>query len=265
MSTTTSSDDEQQDSISLTPSVREFVLASYNHTCQKCGKTDEEAALEIHHITPKSEGGTNLPSNLTVYCRECHQDHHRDPQGDEDETEISISDRLKDSAATPDIDPVPADRQIIAAVEKIGPARTGEIANEADVTAEYARRRLYALGSAKVVAKTEEGEWNLSEQVDNPAAGKLPDNPEQAARFARDDIMRRMSNAGMAHAEIAEIVGLNERTVPTAINRARAFDPPIPPVNETDGMDRDELHRQLTTLIRRVDELESQLQCDKSE
>jgi hypothetical protein len=172
---------------------------------------------------------------------------------------VPLATRLNGAENASDIDPAPADRQIIAAVETIGPATTGEIADNADVTAEYVRRRLYALGSAKIVAKTEAGEWNLIEQVDDPVAGKLPDNPEQAARFARDDIMRRMKNAGMSHAEIAEVVGLAERTVPTAINRARTFDPPIPPMDRDDESDPAELHRQLRTLLRRVDELETRL------
>jgi len=50
--------------------------------------------------------------------------------------------------------------------------------------------------------------------VDDPVAGRLPDNSEKAARFARDDMMRRMGDHGMDHAEIAEIVGLDERTAP---------------------------------------------------
>lgn len=257
-------DTNKQLDLSLTPSVRDFVLASHNQTCQKCGKTADEAQLEIHHITPRANGGTNHPSNLTVYCRDCHQDHHssRTTSGDAvatDGASVSLATRLNGAENASDIDPAPADRQIIAAVEAIGPATTGEIADNVDVTAEYVRRRLYALGSAKVVAKTEAGEWNLIEQVDNPVAGKLPDNPEQAARFARDDIMRRMKNAGMSHSEIADIVGLSERTVPTAINRARAFDPPLPPINRTDESDPEELHRQLTTLLQRVDALEARL------
>jgi hypothetical protein len=56
----------------------------------------------------------------------------------------------------------------------------------------------------------------------------------------------------LTHAEIAEIVGLSERTIPIAINRARAFDPPLPP--ETAGSDPD-----IADLSRRVASLERQL------
>lgn len=259
---TPSAPEESKTDISLTPSVREFVLASNNHSCKKCGATDKEAQLEIHHIKPKSEGGSNHPSNLTVYCKSCHQKHHNNLRKDEHQEEDSVYSRLKKSTEAPDVDPVPADRHIIAAVETIGPATTGQIADEADVTSEYARRRLYALGSAKIVAKTEDGEWNLIEQVENPVSGKLPDNPEQAARFARDDIMRRMRDNGMAYGEIAEIVGLDKRTVPTAINRAKAFDPPIPPINEDKEFDSEDMYRQVMTLARRVEDLESHIKIE---
>lgn len=36
--------------------------------CQKCGSTDR---LSIDHVIPRSRGGTNVPSNLTVLCVEC--------------------------------------------------------------------------------------------------------------------------------------------------------------------------------------------------
>ena len=166
---------------------------------------------------------------------------------------------LGDIPGAHDINEAPADGRIVSAVETNGPSTTGEIAETVGVTSEYVRRRLYALGSAKVVAKNEDGEWDRIRNVKNPVAGKLPDDPEKAARFARDDIMRRMKNAGMSHKEIAEVVGLAERTVPTAINRARTFDPPIPPLDRHDESDSGEIHRQLTTLLRRVDELETRL------
>jgi len=248
--------------LSLTPSIRTFVLAAANHSCQECGVSGDEAALQIHHITPKAEGGTNHPENLTVYCEECHRQHHEDrgDWGPSDDgiraAEKKLARRIETEGA--DIDPVPADHRIIAAVERIGPATTGEIADEVGVSSEYVRRRLYALGSVEIVAKSQDRNWALSGEVENPVTGKLPDNPQRAARFARDDMMRRMRETGMDHSEIAEIAGLSEQTVPTAINRARAFDPPIPSTDE-DETDPEELQRQLLALLQRVDLLEKRV------
>ena len=51
--------------------VREYLLAKWGHKCAYCGKTD--VPLEIDHIIPKSRGGSNRVSNLTIACHECNQ------------------------------------------------------------------------------------------------------------------------------------------------------------------------------------------------
>jgi hypothetical protein len=49
--------------------VREYVLHKWNRTCAYCGVKD--VPLEIEHIVPRSRGGSNRPSNLTLACRPC--------------------------------------------------------------------------------------------------------------------------------------------------------------------------------------------------
>jgi len=49
--------------------VRNYLLEKFNHKCAYCGK--ENVPLEIEHIVPKSRGGSNSVSNLTLSCREC--------------------------------------------------------------------------------------------------------------------------------------------------------------------------------------------------
>lgn len=39
--------------------------------CEWCGEDIDQ--LEVHHITPRSEGGPNKPSNLAVLCPNCHR------------------------------------------------------------------------------------------------------------------------------------------------------------------------------------------------
>lgn len=51
--------------------IREYLLEKFHHKCAYCGK--EGVPLEIEHIIPKSRGGTNRISNLTIACHECNQ------------------------------------------------------------------------------------------------------------------------------------------------------------------------------------------------
>lgn len=51
--------------------VREYLLEKWNRECAYCGKQD--AQLEVEHIVPKSRGGSDRVSNLTLACHECNQ------------------------------------------------------------------------------------------------------------------------------------------------------------------------------------------------
>nr|WP_297153488.1 RNA-guided endonuclease IscB [Thermogemmatispora sp.] len=51
--------------------VREYLLEKWGRRCVYCGA--ENVPLEIEHIIPKSRGGTDRVSNLTVACRACNQ------------------------------------------------------------------------------------------------------------------------------------------------------------------------------------------------
>jgi 5-methylcytosine-specific restriction endonuclease McrA len=49
--------------------VKEYLLDKWGRTCAYCGKTN--VPLEVEHIVPKSRGGTDRVSNLTLSCRKC--------------------------------------------------------------------------------------------------------------------------------------------------------------------------------------------------
>ena len=49
--------------------LREYLLEKYDRTCAYCGKTD--VPLQVEHIVPRSKGGTDRVSNLTLACKEC--------------------------------------------------------------------------------------------------------------------------------------------------------------------------------------------------
>ncbi len=49
--------------------VKEYLLDKWGRKCAYCGKTG--VPLEVEHIVPKSRGGTDRVSNLTIACRKC--------------------------------------------------------------------------------------------------------------------------------------------------------------------------------------------------
>ncbi|MHA2270506.1 MAG: RNA-guided endonuclease IscB [Candidatus Hodarchaeales archaeon] len=51
--------------------VREYLLHKWSRKCIYCGKTN--LPLEIEHMIPKSRGGSDRVSNLTLSCRPCNQ------------------------------------------------------------------------------------------------------------------------------------------------------------------------------------------------
>jgi hypothetical protein len=58
----------------IAPSVRAAVLARDRHRCTGCGAT---RFLEVHHLKPRREGGSNAAGNLITLCSRCHAFQHR--------------------------------------------------------------------------------------------------------------------------------------------------------------------------------------------
>lgn len=48
------------------------VLQRDKYTCQSCRKRLAARLLSIHHIIPRSDGGTNVMYNLITLCHSCH-------------------------------------------------------------------------------------------------------------------------------------------------------------------------------------------------
>jgi hypothetical protein len=58
--------------------MKSFLLSREKGICQFCGKKFEaKHGIRIHHIIPRSEGGTDKPDNLSVLHEECHKELHR--------------------------------------------------------------------------------------------------------------------------------------------------------------------------------------------
>ena len=50
--------------------IRTAVLKRDGYRCVNCGQTGVE--LHVHHIVPRSEGGTNDLNNIVTLCARCH-------------------------------------------------------------------------------------------------------------------------------------------------------------------------------------------------
>jgi len=64
----------------ISPQIRNQILERNGYTCQLCGagpcdrdpfNPNRKVRLNIDHITPKSQGGTDDPDNLRVLCSAC--------------------------------------------------------------------------------------------------------------------------------------------------------------------------------------------------
>ena len=54
---------------------KEAVLNRDSYKCQHCGK--KNCRLEVHHITYRSNGGTDDENNLITLCKDCHDSVHK--------------------------------------------------------------------------------------------------------------------------------------------------------------------------------------------
>ena len=54
--------------------VKQYVLHRDGYTCKKCNK--DKLKLQVHHITFRSDGGTDSPDNLITLCQSCHTNLH---------------------------------------------------------------------------------------------------------------------------------------------------------------------------------------------
>lgn len=79
--------------------VREYLLKKWQRKCAYCGAKD--TPLEIEHINPKSRGGSDRVSNLTLACHTCNQEKGNQTAAEYGHPEIQKQAKLplKDAAA----------------------------------------------------------------------------------------------------------------------------------------------------------------------
>lgn len=62
--------------------IKGAVLRRDRRRCRDCGfrpEIGERDKLHVHHITPKSEGGSDEMDNLITLCEDCHNKRHSNP------------------------------------------------------------------------------------------------------------------------------------------------------------------------------------------
>ena len=71
----------QQGDLYQEENVKSYARKRDNYTCQRCKKSLKDLKknniqLQVHHIKPKSRGGTDVPENLITLCENCHKQVH---------------------------------------------------------------------------------------------------------------------------------------------------------------------------------------------
>lgn len=57
--------------------VREYIKNRDDFTCRLCFKKLQTVGMQVHHIVPVANGGTDDNSNLVLLCYECHTELHK--------------------------------------------------------------------------------------------------------------------------------------------------------------------------------------------
>lgn len=52
------------------------VREKYENRCGNCGAQGNQVTLDVHHIVPRGQGGSNLMGNQILLCRPCHDAAH---------------------------------------------------------------------------------------------------------------------------------------------------------------------------------------------
>ena len=79
--------------------VREYLLEKWQRSCAYCGAHD--VALEIEHIVPRSNGGSNRVSNLTLACRPCNARKGNQPIEDFLKRQPALLNKIQAQATAP--------------------------------------------------------------------------------------------------------------------------------------------------------------------
>ncbi|MDJ0583246.1 RNA-guided endonuclease IscB [Crocosphaera sp.] len=138
--------------------VREYLLTKFNRTCQYCKATNQP--FEVDHIHPRSQGGSDRVSNLTLACHDCNQAKGNQDIKDFLKCKSDLANRILKQAKTPlkDAAAVNSTRwKLFNSLKELGlPVETGS-----GGLTKFNRKRL----------KVPKSHWQ-----DAACVGKVPDN-----------------------------------------------------------------------------------------
>lgn len=162
--------------------LRYEILERDNFTCQKCGRSAPSVKLEVHHIIPIEEGGTDDPSNLITLCWACHHGH----------TALRVRRRLEKVVSSPaDLEtptrPPTLKSQILTTLQKQGPISVRQLTVQLKHSFDSIRRTLYRLQDEGKAKRLDDGRWIAVE----------PSHEHRRTRLSlRERILFLLSSAG---------------------------------------------------------------------
>lgn len=135
---------------------REAIIRD-DYTCQECGVQGGpkgDADLEVHHITPVTEGGSDDLENLDTLCQSCHQRSHAEMKGNSGHFETKY----------------PTEDFLDAIANAGGTAGTQEVADAVGCVYETAYKKLRGLEEEGLVESNKFGNaraWSVTTQNDD--------------------------------------------------------------------------------------------------
>lgn len=231
-------------------SVREEILDRDRYRCQVCARLGPERGgnidLEAHHMQENPEYvDRDHPDNGTTMCIPCHH---------------LVTQRITADDLPFDLDDVAAevtllykDYGILTYLYENGPATTSEIREATDRSARTSiierlwtlmsvDREVDSLNQPLIDKDLDTGEWGYPDDIGRTVRARLPTSEKELVDGLRDELLRRLLDAGVSHSTVGMLFGRSYRATYYINKRAGALRVPFDDSEHPDApMDADEL------------------------
>ncbi|MBV8077684.1 MAG: HNH endonuclease [Planctomycetaceae bacterium] len=233
--------------------LREYLLEKFQRTCAYCGKAD--VPLQVEHIHPKSRGGSDRVSNLTLACAPCNRRKGNRPIEDFLESRPEVLERILKQAKAPlkDATAVNATRwELYRRLQATGLP----VATASGGRTKWNRSRLeipktHALDAACVGDVAAVSGWCVPTlKVEAKGRGSYRRTRLTEYGFPRGYLMRRKSVRGFRTGDIVQAVVTAGKKVGTYLGRVAVRATGSFNVQTTDGVIQGLSWRSCTTLQR---------------
>lgn len=210
--------------------VRKRILKRDHYQCQVCGRFGPERGgyidLEAHHMQEEPKlVDRDHPDNGTTMCIPCH--HLVTQRATADDLPFDL-----DEVAA-EVNLLYKDIEILVYLYEHGPATTSEIC---EATSGAARtsiiERLWTLMSIDrdveslddplIDKDLDTGEWGYPDDIGRTVRGRIPDDEEELLDRLRDELLRRLLDAGVNRSTLALFFGRSRRATFYISKRAGA-------------------------------------------